>query len=86
LRRSTEAHSTALVSVDTWEYNSPRLKASGKSSDLRLLAMAQVYYDTIILEVQNAQQLQDLVVWASTTGHDGQLLSMDTHRSSIDRV
>jgi len=62
--------------MDTWEYNSPRLRASEKSSDLGLLATALVYYDTIVLEVQNAQQLQDLVAWASASGHVGQLLRL----------
>jgi hypothetical protein len=55
-----DTHKTAIVSLDAWEFNSPRVKAMGIATDIGLLASALVYYDEVVVEIQNSQTLADI--------------------------
>ncbi|HWP93383.1 MAG TPA: hypothetical protein VNN20_14410 [Thermodesulfobacteriota bacterium] len=56
-------HTTALVPLESWCYNSPELRASGKSIDVGLLVEALIYYDRVIVNVGNQPQFAELLNW-----------------------
>ena len=56
-------HTTALVPIETWAYQSPELRASGKQIDVGLLAESLVYYEAILLNIGNQPQLAELLRW-----------------------
>ncbi len=70
------SHATALVPIETWCYNSPRLMARGIPVDLGLLCEALLYYDSVFLHVTTQPQFAALLVWATRSGHFDQFLEL----------
>ncbi len=58
-----DKHTTALVPIESWAYQSPELRAVGKQIDVGLLAESLVYYDVVLLNVANQPQLAELLRW-----------------------
>jgi hypothetical protein len=56
-------HTTALVPVETWAYQSPELRNVGWILDLGLIAESLIYYDRILLNVPTQPQLARLFQW-----------------------
>ena len=56
-------HTTALVPLSTWCYNSPMLRANGQPVDFGLLAEALIYYDQVLINVDNPSDLAALLGW-----------------------
>lgn len=50
-----------FVPIESWEFASPELLLSGKHTDIGLLAEALVLFDEIVLNVQTAQNLADVL-------------------------
>lgn len=56
-------HKTAFVPIESWCYNSPELRASGKTIDVGLLAESLIYYDRVIINITNQPQFAELLNW-----------------------
>lgn len=57
------AHTTALVPLSTWCYNSPDICMNGQLVDFGLLAEALIYYDTSLINVSNSHDFGVLLEW-----------------------
>ncbi len=57
-------HTTALVPIESWAYQSPELRDAGRQIDIGLFAESLIYYDRILLNVSNQPQLAELLRWA----------------------
>lgn len=42
-------HTTAVVPIETWAFQSPRLRRGGQVLDVGLLAEALIYYDRVLV-------------------------------------
>ena len=69
-------HSTSLVPLESWNYNSPELRANGKSIDVGLLAEALIYYDRVLVNVGNPFQFAELLTWFVTQDKYEDFLSL----------
>lgn len=56
-------HTRALVPIGSGLFSSPGLEMQNQSVDIGLLAEALIYYDQVLLHVENQQQFADLVSW-----------------------
>jgi hypothetical protein len=56
-------HSRALVPIASGLFSSPELEEREQSVDIGLLAEALIYYDQILLNVDNQKQFGDLISW-----------------------
>lgn len=56
-------HTTALVPIESWAYQSPDLRAVGKQVDVGLFAESLVYYDAVLLNISTQPQLAELLRW-----------------------
>jgi hypothetical protein len=56
-------HTRALVPVGTGLFSSPELEERNQSVDIGLLAEALIYYDQVLLGVENQKQFGDLLDW-----------------------
>jgi len=56
-------HTTALVPLESWCYNSPELRIQGKTIDVGLLCESLIYYDTVVVNITNQPQLAELLSW-----------------------
>lgn len=62
------AHSSTLVPLESWCYNSPEIRRSGSQIDIGLLAEALIYYEGILLEPGNEPQFAELLRWFECQG------------------
>ncbi len=56
-------HTRALVPLESWAYNSPKLRASGRGVDIGLMAEALIYYEAILINVSNQPLFAELLRW-----------------------
>jgi len=56
-------HSTVLVPIESWCYNSPDVRSQGRSLDIGLLAEALIYYDRVYVNLSNQPQFAELLLW-----------------------
>jgi hypothetical protein len=56
-------HTTALVPIEAWCYNSPEVRYKGKHIDVGLFAESLIYYNRILLNVGNPSQFAELINW-----------------------
>lgn len=56
-------HTTALVPIESWAYQSPEIRAVGKQVDVGLFAESLVYYDVVLLNVANQPQFAEFLRW-----------------------
>lgn len=61
-------HSRAVVPVDTWLYSSPELIEQDRSVDIGLVAEALIYYEQVLVSVENKHQFTDLISWLIQQG------------------
>lgn len=54
-------HTTALVPIEAWCFNSPEVRYMGKHIDVGLFAESLIYYDRILLNVGNPSQFAELI-------------------------
>jgi hypothetical protein len=69
-------HSKVLVPLESWCYNSPEIRYSGKSIDIGLMAEALIYYDQILLNITNQPQLAEFINWFVAQKKYGDLISL----------
>lgn len=69
-------HSRSIVPIQAWCYNSPELSYKGYSVDVGLLAEALIYYDTILINVDNPLQFASLIDWFVKQGRYDDLLAL----------
>ena len=68
-------HTTALVPIEAWCFNSPEVRYKGKHIDVGLFAESLIYYDRILLSVGNPSQFAELIKW---------LIENDNYQQFID--
>lgn len=68
-------HTTALVPIEAWCFNSPEVRYMGKYIDVGLFAESLIYYDRILLNVGNPSQFAELIKW---------LIENDNYREFIE--
>ena len=56
-------HTTALVPIEAWCFNSPEVRYKGNHIDVGLFAESLIYYDRILLNVGNPSQFAELIKW-----------------------
>lgn len=56
-------HSRSIVPIQTWCYNSPEISYEGYPIDVGLLAEALIYYDSVLVSVDNPLQFATLIEW-----------------------
>jgi hypothetical protein len=61
-------HSRAFVPLASGYFQSPELFARGRTVDTGLLAEALIFYDRVLIQVDNAHQFADLVSWLTQQG------------------
>lgn len=61
-------HSVALVPVAAGYFQSPELFARGRTVDTGLLAEALIFYDRVLVHVDNPHQFADFVSWLTQQG------------------
>jgi len=61
-------HSTVLVPIESWSYNSPSLLANGHLIDIGLFAEALIYYDSVIVNVGSPAHFQAFLNWFVSQG------------------
>jgi len=61
-------HSRAFVPVASGYFQSPELFARGRTVDTGLLAEALVFYDRVLIHVDNPHQFADLISWLTQQG------------------
>ena len=61
-------HSGAFVPLASGYFQSPELFARGRTVDTGLLAEALIFYDRVLIQVDNAHQFADLVSWLTQQG------------------
>lgn len=64
----TSDHSVALVPVASGYFQSPELFSRGRAVDTGLLAEALIFYDRVLVHVDNPHQFADLVSWLTQQG------------------
>lgn len=69
-------HTTALVPIEAWCYNSPELRANGTLVDVGLLAEALIYYDRVLVNVANQPQFAELLSWFVAQNKYGDFLAL----------
>ncbi len=69
-------HSTTLVPLEAWAYQSPHLAGLGRRTELGGVAEALVYYDRVLLNVQSPDELTDLFDLFAEAGKLDTLTSM----------
>ena len=61
-------HSLAFVPVASGYFQSPELFARGRTVDTGLLAEALIFYDRVLIQVDNPHQFADLISWLVQQG------------------
>ena len=61
-------HSLAFVPLASGYFQSPELFARGRTVDTGLLAEALIFYDRVLIHVDNPHQFADLVSWLTQQG------------------
>jgi hypothetical protein len=61
-------HSGAFVPLASGYFQSPELFVRGRTVDTGLLAEALIFYDRVLIQVDNAHQFADLVSWLTQQG------------------
>jgi hypothetical protein len=74
--KSMSNHSTALVPLESWSYNSPEIRREGKSIDIGLMAEALIYYDQLLLNITNQPQFAEFINWFVSQKKYGDLISL----------
>jgi len=69
-------HSKALVPLESWSYNSPEIRRTGKSVDIGLMAEALIYYDQVLINVATQPQLAEFINWFVAQNRYSDLLSL----------
>ena len=69
-------HSRSIVPIQAWCYSSPEMSYKGYSVDIGLLAEALIYYDTILVNVDNPPQFASLIEWFVKQGKYDDLLAL----------
>lgn len=71
MSNSLNKHTTVLVPLEVWQFNSPHLVKAKKHADLGLLAEALIYYDKIFLSINTVSEFEELIEWFSSQGKLG---------------
>ncbi len=69
-------HTTAIVPISTWCFNSPDVRADGRSVDIGLFAEALIYYDCVAVNVSSQPQFAEFLRWFLDTGCFDDLLAL----------
>ena len=69
-------HSSALVPLESWSYNSPELRHGRRSVDIGLMAEALIYYDQVLLNITNQPQFAEFLNWFILQNKYSELLSL----------
>ncbi len=56
-------HTTALVPISTWCYNSPDVRVTGRGVDIGLFAEALIYYDRIAVSITTQPEFAEFLRW-----------------------
>lgn len=56
-------HKTTFIPLESWCYQSPELRHSGRLIDLGLFAEGLIYYDKVILQITSQPQLAEFILW-----------------------
>lgn len=56
-------HSLSIVPISAWCYSSPDILYQGHSVDIGLLAEALIYYDSVLINVDNPIHFASLIEW-----------------------
>lgn len=69
-------HTTALVPISTWCYNSPDVRAAGRSVDIGLFAEALIYYDRVAVSITTQPEFAEFLRWFIDAGRFDDLLAL----------
>jgi hypothetical protein len=69
-------HNKALIPLESWSYQSPEIRYSGKTLDLGLFAEGLIYYDIIMLHITNQPQLAEFINWFQRQNKFSELISL----------
>jgi hypothetical protein len=69
-------HTTALVPISTWCYNSPDARAAGRSIDIGLFTEALIYYDRVAVSITTQPEFAEFLRWFIDTGCFDDLLAL----------
>ena len=69
-------HDSAFVPLESWCYNSPDVRLSGRGVDVGILCEALIYYDHLYVNVGNANFFAELFLWAQKNGCFPDLVSL----------
>ena len=69
-------YTTALVPISTWCYNSPDVRAAGRSVDIGLFAEALIYYDRVAVSITTQPEFAEFLRWFIDAGCFDDLLAL----------
>lgn len=69
-------HTTALVPISTWCYNSPDVRAAGRGVDIGLFAEALIYYDHVAVSITTQPEFAEFLRWFINAGCFEDLLAL----------
>lgn len=69
-------HTTALVPISTWCYNSPDVRAAGRSVDIGLFAEALMYYDRVAVSITTQPEFAEFLRWFLDANRFDDLLAL----------
>lgn len=69
-------HTTAVVPISTWCYNSPDVRAGGRGVDIGLFAEALIYYDRVAVNLTTQPQFAEFLRWFRDAGCFNDLLAL----------
>ena len=69
-------HTTALVPISTWCYNSPDVRAAGRSVAIGLFAEALIYYDRVAVSITTQPEFAEFLRWFIDAGRFDDLLAL----------
>ncbi len=75
------SHAAAFVPIEAWTYSSPEQRERGRSVDIGLLAESLLYYDQIVIDLNEGAHLAELVNWFAQHDQLATLLSMMDDRT-----
>lgn len=69
-------HTTAIVPIEVWAYNSPYLVLKKMKNDIGLFAEALIYYDQVYVVIQSEAQFYDFVFYFEKQGKINLLIDL----------
>lgn len=69
-------HKRVLVPIETWEFNSPYLKFSGRNADIGLFAEAFIYYEKVFVYVNTVKEFEEFIEFFAKANKVDQLIEL----------